>query len=217
MTQKKKVLVYCGTNNGQGFMATIMSEPWDAIYGFEANPALYEKVKNGLAHDPRVKMYNTILSDTHGEQQDFFIIDANNTGHEYSSSVVNTSDWLPEYEKMSGNKMEVKETIKLSTTNLNTFLQEEGIEEIDFLLTDLEGSDLLVMSTMKDWVTEGRIRMIQCEVEPDHMPCKYVKLNNKYSGFKELLEENYELIAKYQDMPHYFAVDHRWVLKDEQN
>ena len=215
----KKVLVYCGTNNGGGLISTIAErmysgdDNWTHIYGFEANPRLYEKVKELLKDDSRVKLYNTILSDTHGEDEDFYILDANDTGMEYSSSVVNVSEWLPEYEEMSGNKIILKDVVKLKTTNLNTFLEEEGITEIEFLLTDLEGSDLLVLTTMKDWMKEKRIKMIQCEVEPNHMPCKYSKLNNKLSGFDELLGDNYQLIANYQDMPHYFSVDYRWLLK----
>jgi len=211
---KEKVLIYCGTNNGEGFLKTISSGDWEHIYGFEANPKLYSKVKDLLKNDPRVKMYNTILSDSHGKDTDFFILDANDTNKEYSSSVVNVSDWLPEYKQISGNQINLRETVRLKTTNLNTFLKEEGIVEVDFLLTDLEGSDLLVITTIKDWLAERKIKVLQCEVEPDHMPCKYVKLNNKFSGFDELVKENYELVAKYQDMPHYFAVDHKWALKN---
>ena len=175
------------------------------------------KLKDDLAHDPRVKMYNTILSDSHGEEKDFFILDANNTNMEYSSSVVNVSDWLPEYKEMSGNQIDLKYTIKLETTNLGVFLEEEGITEVDFLLTDLEGSDLLVVTTIKDWLAEGKIKKLQCEVEPDHMPCKYVHLNNKFSGFNDLVKKKYNLIAKYQDMPGYFCVDHVWALKNDEN
>ena len=97
---------------------------------------------------------------------------------------------------------------------MNIFFKEEGITDVDFLLTDLEGSDLLVLTTVKDWVSERKIKVVQCEVEPDHMPCKYIKLNNKFSGFNDLLHENYELGAKYQDLPHYFAVEHKWSLKN---
>lgn len=217
MEKKNSVLVYCGTNNGQGFADVIASRSWEHIYGFEANPELYKKVKNMFSGDSRVKMYNTILSDSHGEDKEFYILDANDSGHEYSSSVVKNSDWLPEYEKMSGNRIELKRVIKLKTTNLNIFFEEEGITEIDLLLTDLEGSDLLVLTTVKDLLSEKKIKIVQCEVEPDHMPCKYIKLNNKFSGFNELLHENYELVAKYQDLPHYFAVDHVWSLKNVQN
>ena len=57
--KKERVLVYCGTNNGEGFFRTIWSGNWDRIYGFEANPVLYQNIKEQLAGDPRVKMYNT--------------------------------------------------------------------------------------------------------------------------------------------------------------
>mgnify|MGYP003648123923 CR=1 FL=1 len=36
MKKKKNVLIYCGTNNGEGFLTTINSRHWDHIYGFEA-------------------------------------------------------------------------------------------------------------------------------------------------------------------------------------
>lgn len=216
MEKKERVLVYCGTNNGEGFFRTIWSGNWDHIYGFEANPVLYQNIKEQLAGDPRVKMYNTILSDTHDEDQEFYILDANGKGKDYASSVVNVSEWLPDYKKISGNQIDLKGSIKLKTTNLNTFFKEEGITEIDFLLTDLEGSDFLVVNTIKDFLLEGRIKVMQCEVEPDHMPNKYKVLDNKLAQYKELVDEKYSLI--YTDPyaeDHWFSVDHRWQLKDE--
>ena len=72
-----KTLIYCGTNNGEGLHGLLASKPWDRVYGFEANPHLYSKLKHQHANDPRIKMYNTILSDQHNVETEFYILDAN--------------------------------------------------------------------------------------------------------------------------------------------
>ena len=102
MSEDKRVLVYCGTNHGDGFIQEINSGDWTHIYGFEANPVLFEKVYNMVKSDPRIKMYNTIVSDTHNEETEFYILDANGTGREYSSSIVNVDDWSPELDELFG-------------------------------------------------------------------------------------------------------------------
>lgn len=209
-----KTLIYCGTNNGEGLHGLLASEPWDRVYGFEANPHLYSKLKHQHANDPRIKMYNTILSDRHNVETEFYILDANNTEMNHSSSVCKLEDFNPKYKKISGNEIELRETVRLKTTNLCTFLQEEGIEEIECLLTDLEGSDLTVLKTVKPFIDKKQIKNIQCEVEPDHMPVKYKGLDNKLRGFKEMLDENYNLIWSDNVPTHYFQVDYKWALKD---
>jgi FkbM family methyltransferase len=209
-----KVLVYCGVNHGHGFTSLINSGNWSKIYGFEANPYLCENLKKKYSSDTRVSIHNVVLSDKHDAETDFYIIDPNKSGMDYSSGVTNTEDFNPDYEKISGNKMNLKEVVRLKTINLYTFLCKEGITEVDQLLTDLEGSDLTVLKTLKPLIDSRKIKRIQCEVEPDHMPVKYKGLDNKLRGFQNILQENYGLVWKDNVPDHYFHVDCRWELKD---
>ena len=214
MENKQKILVYCGFNHGPTFKG--MVSKFDVCYGFEANPELFTKLENYYIQNPinntKIILHNSLLSNTHGIEEEFYIQDANDTQMDYASSLGRTTE---EYYDMSRNVIKHTKTIKLKTTNLLKFLEENNVTEIDTLLTDLEGSDLNVLKTLKPLLDNRKIKNIQCEVEPDHKPIKYEGLDNKFKGFVELLENNYTLV---NETPHgvaqdWFSIDYNWVLK----
>tara|TARA_B100000131_G_C18068319_1_gene593439 strand:- start:48 stop:671 length:624 start_codon:yes stop_codon:yes gene_type:complete len=206
-----RTLVYCGTNMCSDFIELINSGEYDMCYGFEAHPTLYNRAKKIFNNMNNVEMYNVILGEEHDTIKEFFIQDPNHSGCDFASS---TGKITEEYGKVSGNEIKLKDTVNIKTMNLYKFLQEKNISEIDFLLTDLEGSDLDVIKTLKPMIETKSIKKIQCEVEPDKMPIKYDGLDNKFSGFDNILKENYRLtwidpIAE----ENWFSIDHRWELK----
>jgi len=210
-----KILVYCGTNHGEGLDSLLQKYAWDKIYCFEANTELYQKLANKYKGDFRISFHNTILAESHGEEVPFYILDANDTKMDYASTTTPLEDFNENYYKMSGNKITLTKTLKLKTTNLCTFLQEEGVEKVELLVTDLEGNDLSVVKTMKPYIDNKKITYIQSEVEPDHMPVKYKDKDNKFSSFTELFGDNYTLHGKDQGAgPNWWQVDHWWVVNE---
>jgi len=221
-----KTLIYCGTNHGVG-LEQLIGDPvrhrkgrWDRIYGFEANPHLYSKLKQLYINDRRVKMYNVILSNQHNVETEFYIIDPNNSQMDYASSVCKLEDFNPKYKELTGNQLKLKEVVRLKTINLYTFLQQEGIVDIDLLITDLEGSDLTVLKTLKPLIDSKKINKIKCEVEPDDLPTLCKGLDNKFKGFKELLDKNYTRIGCAQPLVQsgqgnrtQFHIDNVWKMK----
>tara|TARA_R110002051_G_scaffold49754_1_gene96918 strand:- start:1667 stop:2341 length:675 start_codon:yes stop_codon:yes gene_type:complete len=221
-----KTLIYCGTNHGVG-LKHLIGDPahhrrgrWDRVYGFEANPHLYSKLKQRYINDRRVKMYNVILSNQHNVETEFYILDANNTQMDYASSVCKLEDFNPKYKEITTNQLTYKEVVRLKTANLYTILQQEGIVEIDLLITDLEGSDLTVLKTLKPLIDSKKINKIKCEVEPDDLPTLYKGLDNKFKGFKELLDKNYTrigcsqpLVQSGQGNSAHFHIDNVWKMK----
>ncbi|MEP0885558.1 FkbM family methyltransferase [Trichocoleus sp. ST-U3] len=59
-------------------------------------------------------------------------------------------------------------TIGIETTTLDTFCQEEGIHEIDFLQLDIQGAELQALQGAS-WILERSILAIQVEVEFSHL------------------------------------------------
>ena len=215
-----RVLIYCGLNHGGYFTGMVTGQSYDLYYGFEANPVLCEKVQKKCASYQNVKVINGVLSNTHDELVDFYIQDANSTHKDYCSSVGKITK---EYHDMSSNIITLQRTVKVKTINLYTFIQKEGITNIDFLLTDLEGSDLTVLKTLKPLIDGGVIKKIRSEVELDHMPVRFEGLNNKLCDFKELLGSKYRLAKKTKasDLAYeraapkdYFSVDCEWILDE---
>tara|TARA_R110000765_G_scaffold129165_1_gene227492 strand:+ start:748 stop:1392 length:645 start_codon:yes stop_codon:yes gene_type:complete len=214
MENQQKILIYCGFNHGPTFKS--MASQFDVCYGFEANPELFIKLENHYTQNPPnntdIKLYNNLLSNTHGVEEEFYIQDANDTQMDYASSLGRTTE---EYYDVSGNVIKHTKTIKLKTTNLLKFLEENNVTEIDTLLTDLEGSDLNVLKTLKPLIDNKKIKNIQCEVEPNHKPIKYEGLDNKFKGFVELLGDNYRLVDESPQgvLEGWFSIDYNWVLK----
>ena len=221
-----KTLIYCGTNHGEGLKRYLDMEHWDRVYGFEANPHLYSKLKQQYINDIRVKMYNVILSNQHNIETEFYILDPNNAQMDYASSVCKLEDFHPNYKKLTGNQIALREVVRLKTLNLYTFLQQEGIVEssrfvfakksrvgIDFVVTDLESSDLTVLKTLKPLIDTKKIKKIKCETEPDHLPTLCKGLDNKLKGFKELLDKNYTHCDSSEVPAHYYKMDHKWKIK----
>jgi FkbM family methyltransferase len=203
-----KVLVYCGLNKGGSFKRMVNSGKFDICYGFEANPELFSELQESFPQK-NVKLYNFLLSEKDGNEVDFYIQDANGENNYFASSVGKVTE---EYHDNTTNKITSNKSYKLKTVNLYNFLKKEGVEHIEFLLTDLEGSDLSVLKTLKPLIDSKKINYIQSEVEPDHKPQKYSGLNNKLSGFKEVLGNSYEL--DWYDSQgvdrDWFSVDYRW-------
>lgn len=214
MESQQKILVYCGFNHGPTFMS--MANKFDVCYGFEANTELFNKLRDYYNLNPlsntKVKLYNNLLSNTHGVEEEFYIQDANDTQMDYASSLGKVTSG---YHDNCTNVITHTKTIKLKTTNLLTFLEENNVTEIDTLLTDLEGSDLNVLKTLKPLIDNKKIKNIQCEVEPDHKPGKYEGLDNKFKGFNELLKNNYSLVNENPEgvQKDWFSIDYNWVLR----
>ncbi|MGB7444687.1 MAG: FkbM family methyltransferase [Coleofasciculaceae cyanobacterium] len=59
-------------------------------------------------------------------------------------------------------------TVELETTTLDTFCQEEGINEIDFLQVDVQGAELQVLEGASN-ILEKSILAVQVEVEFSHL------------------------------------------------
>jgi len=203
-----KILFYCGIHNLVNFSR--IRPYYDICYGFDANPDKVEQARKFYQNDPNVKIIYGALTEKGGEEIEFVI----------------TTDWTPassigqpnpDYVHMKTGLLQAQKKIKVPTINLQDFCSANGISEIDTLITDLQGIDFTVLKTLSKFIKKGKIREIQCEVEPDETPTRYLGIPpGKLKDFNKLLSGNYDILWMNPLQPPEGAweMDVRWRVKN---
>ena len=169
-------LLYVGANEGNSLWGIF--DKFDKVYAFEPNPEVYDILRRRFMQFEWVTLINAACSTEDGET-DLYV-----TPNLVSSSLsdVNT-------EKYGGDPAARKVTVK--TLNLNNYLKEEGVEVIDLYYSDCQGSDLLILKTIQEYVDNKKIGQLYIETHGDGVEL-YKGLDNQFSGFKKVLSENYK-------------------------
>jgi len=162
---------------------------YKSCYGFEPNPERFKKLQRKYSRYPNVHLFNVAAAQYDGE------INFNITSNNGASSSVGHFD--EEWEKeCKGEKIEMIKSITVPCINIYNFCKNNNIDFIDDYMSDIQGMDLEVLKTMKPMIDQRGIGTITCEVTKDGKHNIYSDLpDNTESGFRELLKDNYELIA----------------------
>ena len=89
------------------------------------------------------------------------------------------------------------ENVTIPCINLLNFCKQNNIVHIDDYISDIQGMDLQVLKTMRPMIESKKIGTIKCEVTKDKYGNIYEGLpDNSESGFNQLLEANYKLVAR---------------------
>jgi FkbM family methyltransferase len=169
-------LVYVGANEGNSLWGIF--DKFDKVYAFEPNPEVYNILRRRFKQFEWVTLINAACSTEDGET-DLYV-----TPNLVSSSLsdVNT-------EKYGGDAASRKVTVK--TLNLNNYLKEECVDVIDLYYSDCQGSDLLILKTIQEYVDNKKIGQLYIETHGDGVEL-YKGLDNQFSGFKKVLSDNYK-------------------------
>lgn len=86
-------------------------------------------------------------------------------------------------------------TIEVPAIQFSDFLK--GKNRFYYLFnSDIQGNDLNVLKTLSFFIKNKKIGSISCETAKNEYENIYNLGDNSESGFKELLNENYYLVAK---------------------
>lgn len=176
-------LVYVGANVGVSLWG--LFDKFDEVYVFEPDPEMFSDLKRRFNQFEWVTLVNAACSDKKGQAQ-FFI-----TENRVASSLGDCPEDKKEYH--AWRKASVIKEITVDTINLGEYLESQGVEFIDLYYSDCQGSDLNVLKTMDKFVDGGKIGEMFIETHSDGVYL-YDKLNNQFSGFKELLCDNYDFV-----------------------
>jgi FkbM family methyltransferase len=182
---KKDTLVYLGMNKGMGFDQIFRD--YKVCYGFEADPELFQVLDKKYKKYKNVTIINAVVTEKDGFVD--FNISSNNG---LSSSVGKFKE-----EWVKSTDIKITKTVSLPSINLYNFLSKRNIDTIDDYISDIQGYDLKVLSTLKTLIEQKKIKRISSEVAKDEKENIYEGLPlNNLSAFNDLLSDNYKLVAK---------------------
>jgi FkbM family methyltransferase len=131
----KKIYIDVGCNRGY-YSFIWANSPESLIYAFEPNPKLYSKLKE--SESDRFKVFDYAIGTDEGVKT-FNIGENDNT-----SSLKNFDKDFTAYGYV--------DSIQVNVIRLDNFCKQKGIEKVDLLKIDAQGSDLDVLHSMGDLI-----------------------------------------------------------------
>lgn len=203
-TTSQKTLVYCGVNCGQTFRR--LAPHFNHAIGFEPIPSFVAALEDEFREQPNVSIIHGALSTKDGS------VTLNIYDHHMASSIGTLSDT---YAEKTGNKFKLLSTITAPSYHLGHFLKRHALEEIDTLITDVQGMDLTILKTIEHLIRRRAIRLIQCEVEQPGFENSYEGTpTNQEKNFRNLFRNDYELLHRHGG-PSWAYHDLTWIRTGE--
>lgn len=204
---KQAVLVYVGVNRGRGLDS--IRRQYKKIIAVEANPVMYDYLVKKFAKAKNITLIHAAAADKAGTATLHL---ADNDGKSSSLGKVK--------EELKASFLQTK-TIAVPAINLCNTLQQMGITHITHYISDIQGMDLTVLTTMQPYITNKLINYITSEVAKNEYKNIYANIpDNSEAGFEALLTGNYTLCAKgigllqpntFEPIPaHYWEMDCMW-------
>ena len=186
-----RILLYLGGSDGYG-IANILKcnnyHQFTEMHIFEAQKESYEKLKQMFGNIQNIYVnFGAVVPEKGSNFVKFNICDKN------GSSSLGTFD--PSWENFKcDDGLKMVDCRIVPAIYLPDYCDAHNIREIDTYISDLQGSDLAVLRSMKPFIYEKRIRQLQCEVTKNGKRNIYKDLeNNELQSFEEFLGTNYKL------------------------
>ena len=205
-------LVYVGANTGDSLWHIF--NQYDNVYAFEPDPEIFEVLNKKFGQFEWVTLVNAACGQEKGTAK--FYVTPNRVSS--SMSIVSTSTHDEDHPQRKYREIEV------DVINLYEYLIGEGVDYIDYYVSDAQGSDLNILKTITNFVNEKKINQLYIETHGNGLYL-YDGLNNQFDEFKELLSENYDFeyaslgrlggkIVSEQDIPEgEYEWDSAWKVK----
>jgi 31-O-methyltransferase len=171
-----------GANNGDSSVPIIRKNPDARVYAFEPVPALVNYIKQQTKDYPNYVVTQTAVSDFNGtasfrisgepskkEIQTFVDLDfhkfVEHNWHGCSSLLELSDNVLDSW--YGRTDMLVLEEIEVNVIRLDSFIQQNNIDHIDFLWVDTQGSDLNVLKGLGDYIHIVNSGTVEAANKPD--------------------------------------------------
>ena len=148
---KKYIFIDIGASNGCMCIPWIDKYPNSILYAFEPEKNNYLELKDNLKNYSNANILNMAVSDTNGTKK-FYV-----AGYTNSSSLLEFNDEevdkfiIPDSvteQSVGGKALHTVETYDVETIRLDTFLNNNNIDVVDFMKIDVQGHDFDVFKSL---------------------------------------------------------------------
>ena len=173
-----KVVLDCGANRGEWTDAFLESnDTLGEIYLIDANPTLIDLLKSKYQNNPKVHVIHRGI-DYRSDKISFHIPDIGDPHGTFTSNLLSPT-----------------RSNSIRTSTIDDLMEENNIQEIDFLKLDLEGFDYFALLGARKSIAMCKIGIIQFEItrcweESGASPC---------AAFRFLNNSNYEIYLLKRD------------------
>ena len=188
--KRKHIFFDVGANEGQSIKRFKKIISQSNIHAFEPTPELYKKLVQNFNTDKNIKINNLGITD----------IKSKLNFHSYKYNTINSFVPLDKNSKFSkarilaskSNEKEFENIVKIDTTNIDSYCEENNISEIDFIKIDTQGSESKILLGMEKMLSKEKVSIIELELI---LGFGYEKTFSFYDYEKILNKKNYKLIA----------------------
>ena len=161
----------------------------DIIYAFEPNPLVFqqlEEFKNKHKNKYKIVTYDYAISDTNGTAL-FNIM----YHHGYSSLLEfdESGNLFKHCDKIDNGFNKLRTRRKVQTKRLDTFIEENNIQNIHFIKIDTQGSDLAVIKSLGKYIKN--VYKIQAEIQTQTL---YKNSSKKKETIEFMKKNNFDLV-----------------------
>ena len=141
---KNRIIFDVGANDGYSLCHVANVDPDCIIYGFEPDPKNIESSKRNVEHLKNYKMIEMAVSDFDGKA--FF----NFVDVQYRGKCNSLYDWNDTIKESwpGRNDFYWKNKHEVSVTRLDTFMEKNNLDHVDYLHCDTQGNDLKVLQSL---------------------------------------------------------------------
>jgi FkbM family methyltransferase len=174
-----KTLVYLGCHEGYSLKRLLNQHNFDKIILVEADPDTFKRLLTYTQDKPNIVAINKcVVSDKNIKSVKFY-----RTVNDGASNSV--------LQPKVGESF-IKDTIEVETVYLPDLFRQYNINEIDFYISDLQGNDFMVLTTIKDMIDNKQIKELFLETFDEEYGF-YEKNDNKIQNYYSLLKNNYKI------------------------
>jgi FkbM family methyltransferase len=182
----KKAWFDVGANNGSDSIHIAHENPNLEVYGFEPTPELNSYIERQVVNLPNYTLVKKAVSDFEGRSV---------------FNVAGQSDWgcssLLEFSDNSKNEwpgrtdFKVTHKIEVDVIRLDKFIEDNGIEEIEYIHIDTQGSDLKVLEGLGEKLSIVKAGVMEAAGKDNIL---YNDQNSESSSIEFLESKGFEII-----------------------
>ena len=176
-------IIEIGANNG--LHSYTYSRIAKKLWCFEPIPFFFEKLKERFKNCDNVEIIGMAVSDFDGESTFNITKDVN------SSSLYDLSEFT-----INRNLIQFSTQVNVKVTRMDTFINQNGIETIDYLHCDAQGNDLTILKSFGDKlsiINKGKIEVTMTSE-------LYKNVTNDFDSVVKFLKDNNFGISNFDEL-----------------